>query len=203
MYQTTAKKYVKVNEKRSIKYTDKVIVNIQTEDKSVPDYLKYQKNISLVTQDTTLFDDTIKNNISYANQKVSEKNIIEVAKLSFADEFINNYQTNIGEKGEKLSGGQKQRISIARAVLKNPEFLILDEATSSLDTESEKLVQDALSNLMKNRTTLVIAHRLSTIKDADEIIVLSEGKIVERGSHESLVNENGVYKTLINLQNIS
>ena len=115
----------------------------------------------------------------------------------------NTFETNIGEKGDKLSGGQKQRISIARAILKNPNLLILDEATSSLDTESEKLVQDALKKLMKERTTLVIAHRLSTIKDADEIIVLSEGKIVERGNHTDLVEKNGSYKTLINLQNIS
>ncbi|MBT7726296.1 MAG: ATP-binding cassette domain-containing protein, partial [Flavobacteriales bacterium] len=123
------------------------------------------------------------------------------------EEFIlecgNGYDTNIGEKGDKLSGGQKQRISIARSILKNPDFLILDEATSSLDTQSEKLVQNALSNLMKERTTLVIAHRLSTIKDADEIIVLSEGKIVERGNHSELVEKGGHYKTLINLQNIS
>ena len=133
--------------------------------------------------------------------------MINAAKIANAYDFIteseNGFDTNIGERGDKLSGGQKQRISIARAVLKNPEFLILDEATSSLDTESEKLVQEALKTLMKDRTTLVIAHRLSTIKDADEILVLDEGKIVERGSHESLLNEDGVYKILINLQNIS
>jgi len=133
--------------------------------------------------------------------------IIEASKIANAYDFImkteNEFETNIGEKGDKLSGGQKQRISIARAILKNPDLLILDEATSSLDTESEKLVQDALKKLMKERTTLVIAHRLSTIKDADEIIVLSKGKIAERGNHTDLVEKNGVYKTLINLQNIS
>ena len=133
--------------------------------------------------------------------------IIEASKIANAYDFImqteNEFETNIGEKGDKLSGGQKQRISIARAILKNPDLLILDEATSSLDTESEKLVQDALKKLMKERTTLVIAHRLSTIKDADEIIVLSEGETVERGTHTDLVNKGGVYKTLINLQNIS
>ena len=130
-------------------------------------------------------------------------NISELQERQFISETENGYHTNIGEKGDKLSGGQKQRISIARAILKNPEFLILDEATSALDTESEKLVQSALSNLMKDRTTLVIAHRLSTIKDADEIIVLSGGETVERGTHTDLVNKGGVYKTLINLQNIS
>ena len=141
------------------------------------------------------------------NPKASREEIIEAAKIANAEEFILEselgYDTNIGEKGDKLSGGQKQRISIARAILKDPNFLILDEATSSLDTQSEKLVQNALSNLMKQRTTLVIAHRLSTIKDADEIIVLHKGSIVERGNHTELVNLAGHYKQLIELQNIS
>jgi len=163
--------------------------------------------MGVVSQESILFNDTIYNNILVGNQNASKQEVIEAAKIANAEEFIleyeNGYNTNIGEKGDKLSGGQKQRISIARAVLKNPDFLILDEATSSLDMQSEKLVQNALSNLMKERTTLVIAHRLSTIKDADEIIVLSEGEIVERGNHSQLVEKGGHYKTLINLQNIS
>ena len=163
--------------------------------------------MGVVSQESILFNDSIYNNIKMGNPSASKEEIIEASKIANAYDFImqteNEFETNIGEKGDKLSGGQKQRISIARAILKNPDLLILDEATSSLDTESEKLVQDALKKLMKERTTLVIAHRLSTIKDADEIIVLSEGKIVERGNHTDLVEKNGVYKTLINLQNIS
>lgn len=163
--------------------------------------------MGVVSQESILFNDSIYNNIKMGNPSTSKEEIIEASKIANAYDFImqteNKFETNIGEKGDKLSGGQKQRISIARAILKNPNLLILDEATSSLDTESEKLVQDALKKLMKERTTLVIAHRLSTIKDADEIIVLSEGKIVERGNHTDLVEKNGVYKTLINLQNIS
>jgi len=163
--------------------------------------------MGVVSQESILFNDTIYNNILVGNQKATKQEVLQAAKIANAEEFIlgceNGYDTNIGEKGDKLSGGQKQRISIARAILKNPDFLILDEATSSLDTQSEKLVQNALSNLMKERTTLVIAHRLSTIKDADEIIVLSEGEIVERGNHAELVEKEGHYKILINLQNIS
>ena len=163
--------------------------------------------MGVVSQESILFNDSIYNNIKMGNPSANKEEIIEAAKIANAYDFImqteNTFETNIGEKGDKLSGGQKQRISIARAILKNPDLLILDEATSSLDTESEKLVQDALKKLMKERTTLVIAHRLSTIKDADEIIVLSEGKIAERGNHTDLVEKNGVYKTLINLQNIS
>ena len=163
--------------------------------------------MGVVSQESILFNDSIYNNILLGKPSSTEEEVITASKIANAHQFIseteNGYHTNIGEKGDKLSGGQKQRISIARAILKNPEFLILDEATSALDTESEKLVQSALSNLMKDRTTLVIAHRLSTIKDADEIIVLSEGKTVERGTHTDLVNKGGVYKTLINLQNIS
>ena len=163
--------------------------------------------MGVVSQESILFNDSIYNNIKMGNPSASKEEIIEASKIANAYDFImqteNRFETNIGEKGDKLSGGQKQRISIARAILKNPDFLILDEATSSLDTESEKLVQDALKKLMKERTTLVIAHRLSTIKDADEIIVLSEGRIVERGNHTDLVEKNGAYKTLINLQNIS
>ena len=163
--------------------------------------------MGVVSQESILFNDSIYNNIKMGNPSANKEEIIEASKIANAYDFImqteNTFETNIGEKGDKLSGGQKQRISIARAILKNPDLLILDEATSSLDTESEKLVQDALKKLMKERTTLVIAHRLSTIKDAEEIIVLSEGEIVERGNHTDLVEKNGVYKTLINLQNIS
>ncbi|MBT5699725.1 MAG: ABC transporter ATP-binding protein [Flavobacteriales bacterium] len=163
--------------------------------------------MGVVSQESILFNDSIYNNIKMGNPSASKEEIIEASKIANAYDFImqteNEFETNIGEKGDKLSGGQKQRISIARAILKNPDLLILDEATSSLDTESEKLVQEALKKLMKERTTLVIAHRLSTIKDADEIIVLSKGEIVERGNHTDLVEKNGVYKTLINLQNIS
>ncbi|MBT4217556.1 MAG: ABC transporter ATP-binding protein, partial [Flavobacteriales bacterium] len=147
--------------------------------------------MGVVSQESILFNDSIYNNIKMGNPSANKEEIIEASKIANAYDFImqteNTFETNIGEKGDKLSGGQKQRISIARAILKNPDLLILDEATSSLDTESEKLVQDALKKLMKERTTLVIAHRLSTIKDADEIIVLSKGEIVERGNHTDLV----------------
>jgi subfamily B ATP-binding cassette protein MsbA len=157
-----------------------------------------------VNQESILFNDTIFNNIAFGVETATEEEVIAAAKVANAHEFImeaeNGYQTNIGDRGSKLSGGQRQRLSIARAVLKNPPILILDEATSALDTESERLVQDALTNLMKNRTSIVIAHRLSTIKHADEICVLHEGKIVERGNHDELLNKNGVYKKLHDLQ---
>lgn len=166
-----------------------------------------RKLMGVVSQESILFNDTIYNNILIGNPKATKKEVLKASRIANAEEFIleseNGYETNIGERGDKLSGGQKQRISIARAILKNPEFLILDEATSSLDTQSEKLVQNALSNLMKKRTTLVIAHRLSTIKDADEILVLHEGNIIERGNHSDLIKLNGHYKQLIDLQNIS
>ena len=161
--------------------------------------------MGVVSQESFLFNDTIFNNILIGNPKATKEMVIQAAKIANAEEFIlktkNGYQTNIGERGAKLSGGEKQRISIARAVLKNPDFLILDEATSSLDLQSEKLVQNAVSNLMKERTTLVIAHRLSTIKTADEIIVLNKGRVVERGNHSKLIKLNGYYKELIDLQN--
>ena len=160
--------------------------------------------ISIVSQDSILFNDSIYNNIKIGNLNATKQDIINAAKAANAHEFIlkceDSYQTNIGNSGEKLSGGQKQRISIARAILKNPEILILDEATSSLDSESENLIQDALTNLMKDRTSLVIAHRLSTIENADNIIVLKEGKIIEQGSHSSLIAKNGSYKKLHDLQ---
>lgn len=163
--------------------------------------------MGIVSQESILFNDTIYNNIRLGKLDASKSEIIHAAKVANAHQFIldtkNGYQTNIGDRGNKLSGGQKQRISIARAVLKNPEILILDEATSSLDTESEKLVQNALEKLMEARTSLVIAHRLSTIKNADEIIVLDKGVIVERGTHDDLISKNGPYKKLSNLQSFS
>jgi len=160
--------------------------------------------MGIVSQESILFNDSIFNNIAFGLEGVSEEEVITAAKVANAHEFIENtengYQTNIGDRGMKLSGGQRQRLSIARAVLANPPILILDEATSSLDTESEKLVQEALSNIMKDRTSLVIAHRLSTIKHADEIVVLKKGEIVERGTHTELVSKEGVYKRLQDLQ---
>ncbi len=160
--------------------------------------------MGIVSQESILFNDTIYNNIAFGMDSATEAEIIEAAKVANAHEFIlqteNGYQTNIGDRGTKLSGGQRQRVSIARAVLKNPPIMILDEATSALDTESEKLVQDALFKLMENRTSIVIAHRLSTVRDADEICVLQEGKIVERGKHEELLEKQGTYKKLHDLQ---
>ena len=154
--------------------------------------------IALVSQEPILFDMSIKENILYSRPNSTEEEIISAAKSAAADSFIaqlpNGYDTVIGENGYSLSGGQKQRVSIARAFLKNAPILLLDEATSSLDTESESLVQEAIKKLMKDRTTLVIAHRLSTIINADQIIVLDDGKIVESGTHEELLSKNGVYK---------
>ncbi|MEI6523943.1 MAG: ATP-binding cassette domain-containing protein, partial [Bacteroidota bacterium] len=160
--------------------------------------------LGIVSQESILFNDTIYNNIAFGKENATESQIMEAAKIANAHEFIletpNGYQTNIGDKGGKLSGGQKQRISIARAVLKNPDILILDEATSALDTESERLVQDALEKLLKNRTSIVIAHRLSTIVNADEIIVLNKGEILERGTHKELLELNSAYKKLYDMQ---
>ena len=164
-----------------------------------------RKQIGVVTQESVLFNDTIENNIAFGLDHIDQSKIIEAAKIANAHEFIlqqpNGYQTNIGDRGGKLSGGQRQRISIARAILKNPPILILDEATSALDTESERLVQDALTNLMKNRTSIVIAHRLSTIINADEIVVIDKGIIAEKGSHQQLLDKNGIYKKLFDMQN--
>ena len=164
-----------------------------------------RKHLGLVTQESILFNDSILNNIAFGLTNVTEEQIMDAAKIANAHDFIleqpHGYQTNIGDRGSKLSGGQRQRISIARAILKNPPILILDEATSALDTESERLVQDALTNLMKNRTSLVIAHRLSTIINADEIIVLNKGEIAEKGSHQELLELNGIYKKLFEMQN--
>lgn len=163
-----------------------------------------RKHMGVVTQESILFNDTIFNNIAFGMENVNETDVINAAKVANAHDFItqteNGYQTFIGERGSKLSGGQRQRIAIARAVLKNPPILILDEATSALDSESEKLVQEALTNLMKNRTSVVIAHRLSTIQHADEIIVIQNGHIVERGRHEVLIGQDGLYKKLNEIQ---
>jgi len=162
--------------------------------------------ISIVTQEPILFNDTIANNIALGMNNATQEEIEQAAKVANAHNFIlqkeNGYHTNIGDRGSKLSGGERQRITIARAVLKNPPILILDEATSSLDTESERLVQDAINNLMSNRTSIVIAHRLSTIRHADEIIVLQQGEIVERGTHDSLIAYNGFYKRLVDMQEV-
>ncbi len=163
-----------------------------------------RKQIALVTQETVLFNDTVRYNISYGNPNASDEEVKNAAKVAFADEFIEQlpekYETRVGERGMNLSGGQRQRLAIARAVLINAPVIILDEATSALDTESEKLVQKALSNLMKNHTSIVIAHRLSTIRMADKIVVLEQGKIIETGTHEELISNSGKYKTLYELQ---
>ena len=158
----------------------------------------------IVSQEPILFNDTVRNNIVFGKSDISQEQIEEAAKVANAHDFIiklpHGYQTLIGDRGGKLSGGERQRLTIARAVLKDPPILILDEATSSLDSESERLVQDALAKLMKDRTTIVIAHRLSTIQNADEIIVMSEGKIAERGIHASLIQQGGIYSKLVELQ---
>ena len=157
-----------------------------------------------VNQESILFNDTFFNNITFGVENATMDQVIEAARIANAHEFImateQGYETNIGDRGSKLSGGQRQRISIARAILKNPPILILDEATSALDTESEKLVQEALESLMQNPTTLVLAHRLSTIKKADEICVMQEGRIVERGKHDELIAKNGIYRRLVDMQ---
>ena len=163
--------------------------------------------MGIVSQESILFNDTVHNNIAFGMQNATREEVIEAAKVANAHDFImqleNGYDTYIGDRGMNLSGGQRQRLSIARAVLKNPPILILDEATSSLDTESEKLVQDALSKIMSNRTSVVIAHRLSTIQNADDIVVLAKGNIVEQGKHDELIAKNGVYKRLTDLQSFN
>jgi ATP-binding cassette, subfamily B, bacterial MsbA len=163
-----------------------------------------RKKIAIVTQDTFLFNDTVRNNIAYGNLEATEEMLLKASRAALADDFINRfpmkYETLIGERGQRLSGGERQRIAIARAILKDAPILILDEATSSLDSESEKLVQQALANLMRDRTTFVIAHRLSTIRSADRIIVLDHGRIVESGDHDALINHDGYYRKFFRLQ---
>lgn len=182
--------------------------SITIDDQDIRDITKHSLRdlIGLVTQDSILFNDSVRNNIRLGDENASDEEIIEALKIANAWEFVkelpNGIETNIGDSGNKLSGGQKQRLSIARAVLKNPPIMILDEATSALDTESERLVQVALENMMKNRTSIVIAHRLSTIQNADEIIVMQKGEIVEHGKHKELLEKQGVYSNLVAMQSI-
>jgi subfamily B ATP-binding cassette protein MsbA len=165
-----------------------------------------RSQMGIVTQEPILFNDTIANNIALGLQDASETQIQEAARIANAHDYIKQkekeYDTNIGDRGSKLSGGERQRLTIARALLKNPPILILDEATSSLDTESERLVQDAINKMMQNRTSIVIAHRLSTIRHADEIIVLNKGEIVERGTHDELIVGGGIYQKLVEMQEV-
>ena len=181
-------------------------INIDSENIKSITQNSLRKLLGLVTQDSILFNDTVKGNLLVANQNASDKEIIDALKIANAWEFVktlpNGIETNIGDSGNKLSGGQKQRLSIARAVLKNPPIMILDEATSALDTESEQLVQNALENMMKNRTSIVIAHRLSTIQKADNIVVLLKGEIVEQGKHQELLENKGVYFNLVKMQTL-
>ncbi len=187
-------------------WKDEVLIDGQDVRKYKMDSLR--SHMSFVTQEIILFNDTVFNNIALGKPDAKIEDVIYAAKVANAHDFIiqteKGYETVIGDRGIRLSGGQRQRLSIARAVFKNPSILILDEATSALDTESERLVQDALNNLMIGRTTLVIAHRLSTIKEADEIIVLEDGEIVEQGNHYDLVGlEESIYRRLTLLQKIA
>jgi subfamily B ATP-binding cassette protein MsbA len=182
--------------------------SITIDDQDIRDITKHSLRglIGLVTQDSILFNDSVRNNIRLGDENANDEEIIEALKIANAWEFVKDLKGkldfNIGDSGTKLSGGQKQRLSIARAVLKNPPIMILDEATSALDTESERLVQVALENMMKNRTSIVIAHRLSTIQNADEIIVMQKGEIVEQGKHKELLEKQGVYSNLVAMQSI-
>ena len=179
-------------------------ITIDNEDIKTIKKQSLRKLLGLVTQDSILFNDSVKNNILIGKEDASDEEVIEALKIANAWEFVKDLpkgiETNVGDSGNKLSGGQKQRLSIARAVLKNPPIMILDEATSALDTESERLVQVALENMMKNRTSIVIAHRLSTIQNADEIIVMQKGEIVEQGKHNELINKKGMYNNLVAMQ---
>ncbi|WP_438963909.1 ABC transporter ATP-binding protein [Winogradskyella sp.] len=180
--------------------------SVSIDDENIKDLTKHSLRslMGLVTQDSILFNDSIKNNVLLGKEGATDDEITDALKIANAWEFVkdlpNGIDSNIGDSGNKLSGGQKQRISIARAVLKNPPIMILDEATSALDTESERLVQEALENMMRNRTSIVIAHRLSTIQNADQIVVMQKGQIAEQGTHQELMDKNGVYKKLVEMQ---
>ena len=163
-----------------------------------------REEISMVSQETTLFDDTVKNNIKYAKENATDDEVYNVAKLSFCEDFINNlpnkYETLIGENGVRLSGGEKQRLSIARAMMKKSSIILLDEATSSLDSETESKIQEALKILTKNKTTIVIAHRLSTVLNSNNIYVIDSGKVIESGKHDELMNKSDIYKSFYEKQ---
>ena len=180
--------------------------DITIDDKSIykSTIKSLRKEISMVSQETTLFDDTIKNNIRYANENASDEEIYEVSKLSFCEDFINNlpdkYETLIGENGVRLSGGEKQRLSIARAMLKKSSIILLDEATSSLDTETEYKIQEALKVLTEGKTTIVIAHRLSTILNSNNIYVIDSGKVIDNGMHKDLLLKSEAYKNFYEKQ---
>jgi len=189
-----------------LRFYDPTSGAIRIDDIDMRDYkMNDIRNLmGMVTQEVILFDDTVSHNISYGRQDASQEDIVQAAKAANAHEFVleleDGYETIIGERGVKLSGGQKQRIAIARAILKNPQILIFDEATSSLDGESEYQVQEAIYRLMKDRTTLIIAHRLSTIRNCTKIVVIDKGVITEQGSHEELIEQNNLYKKLYSIQ---
>ena len=190
------------------RFIDATEGEVLIDGKNIKEYSLHsvRSQMGIVTQEAILFNDTIANNIALGVEHAHRDAIIQAATIANADSFItkkeDGYENNVGDRGMKLSGGERQRLTIARAVLKNPPILILDEATSSLDTESERLVQDAIYKLMSNRTSIVIAHRLSTIRHADEIVVLQKGEIVERGTHDSLILQNGFYKRLVDMQEV-